>query len=132
MINSTVGRPALATMIGDLVEAHPKVFRGKYPQVSPTVQIGWHRLLDEFCLLLEAICDENELSSLQFHRILNESGVLILNFDFCCELSERKGQTIDARVFALRNRSLFSCSVCGCLVDNLKIPVLCQQHEKLY
>ena len=132
MLNSTVGSPALATMIEDLVQAHPKVFRRKYPQVSPTVQVGWHRLLDEFCLLLEAICDENELSSLQFHRILNESGVLILNFDFCCELSEWKGQTIDARVFALRNRSFFSCSACGCLVDNLKIPVLCQQHEKLY
>lgn len=131
MLVSSAGRPALATMIKDLVETHPKVFRGKYPQASPTIPVGWHRLLDEFCLLLEAICDESELSSLQFHRILNESGCLILNFDFGCELSERKAQTIDARVFALRNRSFFSCSVCGRLVKTLTNPVLCKEHEKL-
>lgn len=118
-------------MINNLVEAHPKVFRGRCPQVSPTVPIGWQRLLDEFCLLLEAICDENELSGLQFHRIINESGCMILNFDFGCELSERKAQTIDARVFALRNRSFFSCSICGCLVENMTNPVLCQEHERL-
>lgn len=131
MIVSSAGRPVLAIMIKNLVEAHPKVFCGKYPQVSPTIPVGWHRLLDEFCLLLEAICDEYELASLQFHSILNESSCLILNFDFACELSERKAQTIDARVFALRNRSFFSCSVCGHLVENITNPALCKEHEKL-
>jgi len=110
MLVSLDGRPVLTTMINDLVEAYPRVLRGKQLHVSPTIPVGWRRLLDEFFTLLEAICDERELDSLDFLRILNESGCLILEFDFGYELSERKGHIIEARVFALRNRSFFLAS----------------------
>jgi hypothetical protein len=117
-------------VIEELVEAHPRVFRGKQPQASPTIPSGWLGLLDEFCLLLEAICNDQELSSLQFRRILEESGCLILDLTFDCELSEPQARTIEARVFALRNRSVFTCCVCGRLVDTLTKPVLCKKHNK--
>ena len=119
-------------MIGGLVEAHPKVFRGKHPQVSLSIPSGWRGLIGEFCLLLEAICNEHELSSLRFHRIFDESGRLILDFTFDCELSEHQTRTIDARVFALGNRSVFTCSVCGSLALTLTTPpVRCSAHNKL-
>jgi hypothetical protein len=81
-------------------------------------------------MLLESICNENELSSLQFHRILDESGYLILDLSFDCELSEPKAQTIDARIFALRNRSFFTCCVCGRLADTSTKPVFCKKHNE--
>lgn len=128
---SSTGWLILATMIEVLAAAHPKVFGSKHTEVSPNIPIGWRGLIEEFCLLLEAICDDQELSSLQFHRILDESGCLILELDFNCELSEHQIQVIEARVFALRNRSFFSCSVCGRLTDALTTPVFCSEHEKL-
>lgn len=129
---SPTAKNELSQMIGPVVKAHPRVFRGKQPQVSPTIPSGWRGLVDEFCSLLEAICDEAELSSLQFHRILEESGRLILDFTFGCELSEHQARTINARVFALGNRSVFTCSVCGRLGETLTAPpVRCTEHSEL-
>lgn len=131
MFDSSNVKNSADLMIRSLVEAHPKVFHGKQPRVSPSIPVGWHGLLDEFCLLLEAICDEHELTNLRFHRILDDSGYLIFHFEFDCELSAHQVQTIDARVFSLRNRSFFTCYVCGQLVDTLTRPVLCKKHNKL-
>jgi len=124
---------ALSQTIGSLVEAHPKVFRGNIPQVSPSIPSGWRGLVDEFCRLLEQICDERELASLQFHGIFDESGYLILDFTFGHELSQNQTRTIDARRFALSTRSVFTCSVCGHLIDNPSTapPILCKEHNKL-
>ena len=127
---SSAAKNVLPPIIEELVAAHPRVFRGKQPQASATIPSGWRGLLDEFCLLLEAICNEHELSSLQFHRILDESGCLILDLGFDCELSEHQTRTIEARVFSLRNRSVFTCCVCGCLADTLSKPVFCKKHNK--
>lgn len=131
MLVSSDRRLVPTTMTNDSVEAYIKFFRGKDLQVSPNIPVGWHGLLIEFFSLLERICDERELSSLRFYRICNESGYLVLNFEFSCELSEQKAEIIDARVFALRNRSFFSCSVCGCLAEVLTNPVLCKEHTNL-
>lgn len=129
-VSSTV-KNRLSQLTGELVETHPTVFRGNHPQVSASIPSGWRGLIDEFCLLLEAICDKRELSRLQFHRILDESGRLILDFTFDCELSERQLRTINARVFALGNRSVFTCCICGRLAETLTPPpVLCAEHCK--
>lgn len=117
--------------IAALAKTHPQIFRGNYPRVSPTIPTGWLGLIDEFCLLLEAVCDQHELAALEFASIVNDSGCLIFNFTFGCSLSERQTQTIDARVFALRNRSIFSCIVCGNLSNTLTNPVLCESHNKI-
>lgn len=127
---SSAAKNVLAPIIEELMAEHPRVFRGKQPQASPTIPIGWRGLLDEFCLLLEAICNEHELSSLQFHRILDESGSLILDLTFDCELSDHQTRTIEARAFALRNRSVFTCCVCGRLADTSTNPVFCEKHNK--
>jgi len=129
---SSSAKTDLPQLSGSVFEAHPKVFRGKQPQVPPSIPSGWRGLVDEFCLLLEAVCDEDELSSLQFHRILEESGRLILDFTFGCELSARQARIIDARVFALSNRSVFTCFVCGRLAETLtRPPVRCTEHSTL-
>ena len=120
----------LPTMVEDLLVAHPKIFHGTRPQISNSVPNGWYGLLNEFCLLLENICAEDELSHLQLYEIMNDSGCLILKFSFDCEVSERLTETIDARVFALRNRSVFTCVICGRLADTLTAPVLCAEHIK--
>ena len=117
--------------IEDLVKAHPRVFLNKRPKMSPTVPSGWRQLLDWFCLLLEKICNDHELGNFQFNGILEESGFLILDFAFDCELSEYQNERIDSKVFLLRNRSFFTCYVCGCLADTLEKPVLCKKHNKL-
>jgi transposase len=46
---------------------------------------------------------------------------------------EHQTRTIDARLFALSTRSVFTCSVCGRLVDtpSTATPVLCKEHNKL-
>lgn len=113
--------------------AHPKIFRGNHPEVSPSIPIGWRNLVDEFCLLLELICDERELASLQFRRIVEESGRLVFDFTFGCELSEHQTGTIDARLFALSNSSVFTCSICGRLVETLPTTttMLCKKHGNL-
>lgn len=128
---SSTAKYIVPQMIDGLVEAHPKVFRGKPPQVSPSIPSGWRGLVDEFCLLLEAICDERELSTLEFHRVHDEFGCLMLDFTFGCELSEHQITTIDARVFALSNRSVFTCFICGRLAETLTTPpVRCTEHSK--
>lgn len=118
-------------LIEDLVEAHPKLFLNKQPQISPTVPCGWRELVEWFCLMLEKICNEHELTTFQFIGILEESGFLILDFDFDCELSVHQTEMIESKVLLLRNRSFFTCYVCGRLVDTLDKPVLCEKHNKI-
>jgi hypothetical protein len=118
-------------MIEDLMAAHPRIFRGERPHVSTSVPNGWYGLLNEFCSLLHTICAEDELSSLHVHGIIDDSGCLALEFTFECKLSETQKQTIDARVFALRNRSMFTCAICGRLAETLEIPALCAKHNKV-
>lgn len=131
MTGLSIANKFLPLIVQDLVDAHPKVFRGTLPQISSTVPNGWRGLLGEFCLLLETICDERQLFALQFHSILDDSGCLILDFTFDCEVTAAQVKTLDARVFALRKRSAFTCCVCGRLTDTLTRPVVCTEHEKL-
>lgn len=118
----------LSTIIEDLVVAHPTIFRDTRPLVSPTAPAGWRDELKWFCSSLEKICTDEELKSFRLHRIHDDSGSLGLDFTFDCGVSKEKAEMIDARAFAARNRSVFSCVVCGSIVDAVAKPVLCAKH----
>lgn len=86
-------------------------------------------MVEEMCRLIERTCTADQLRALRFTQINEELGSLYFDFSFDCELSDQQWRILDARVFALRNRSVFSCITCGQLVKDDDFPTtFCAMH----
>lgn len=128
----TQQEPTHCATIRNMVEAHPEIFNNSLPRLSSAVPVGWRRLLDQFCVMLKSLCDADQLAQLEFEQISEKYGRLHLDFRFASPLSEDQRTIIDARLFAMSNRSVFSCFSCGELVSDLDAvcsPMLCKAHR---
>lgn len=122
-----------AEVISNLVETYPNIFKGRAPQFSLSVPPGWGKLVDELCSLFESICSEEQLNGIEICSITLEDGALEFDIACDCDLREDQIKVLKARIFALRSRSMFSCTACGILVKEWAedgAPVLCKRHAK--
>ena len=117
--------------IGLLVRRYPKIFKGQFPLLPSVVPPGWYLILNELCALFEELCSDEQLSKLEVIQITKRFDSVWLNYVFRCLLTDDQTEVIDARVFAMRNRSRISCVICGKFAETLPLPMeemLCARH----
>jgi hypothetical protein len=59
-----------------LLEAHPRIFRGRKPQVWSSVPSGWLELLDKLCAQIEAMLGPDVCSQFAVVQIKQKFGTL--------------------------------------------------------
>jgi hypothetical protein len=114
-----------------IVAAHPKVFKGRYPEITSPIPKGWYTLMDYFFSMLERICSDEELTSLTVCELGNLNGVLELDFDFEFPLPDDQAMRIASQIFAARNKSSVACVECGKIVEDFPEKgeeMLCTKH----
>ena len=120
--------------IAKVIAAHPKIFKGRYPERTSPIPIGWCDLIDHFFSILERRCSEEELNHIKFYELGNQHGALELDFEFQCPLPAQHEFEISALIYGLRNRSAVTCVKCGKIVEEFPETgeeALCNKHLRV-
>lgn len=99
--------------IKPFIDGYPKLFRSGEPSVCTTVPTGWNPLLHELCQLILSACTTEETEDFKFEEISVNQGFLLMRYNLPPTLSLHWRQAIDARSFAIGNRSHATCVKCG-------------------
>ena len=62
--------------LDDLIQRHPRLFRGEFPAIASWVPEGWARLVEELFRKLEALLDDEQAARLEIRQIKEKFGSL--------------------------------------------------------
>lgn len=123
--------PMNSETITTLLASYPHVFKASPPAYSGNLPSGWQPLIIELCDYLQKVCTKEQLRALRVLEIKYDDDSLNFEIDFGNALNDSQALTFGAKLFALRNRSRFSCHVCGQLVQKFPAqgePPVCDSH----
>ena len=62
--------------LDDLIQRHPRLFRGEFPAIASWVPKGWTPLVEELFRDLEALLDDEQAARLEIRQIKEKFGSL--------------------------------------------------------
>ncbi len=97
--------------LSQLMDAHPKLFKGKLPRVPSENPCGWGKIVHELCAQMESELDDAELRKIRIEQIKEKFGAL--RFYYSARLSKERLLHLRALVAVAEERSKQTCHACG-------------------
>ena len=107
--------------LDDLIQRHPRLFRGEFPAVASWVPEGWTPLVEELLHDIEALLDDAQAARLEIRQIKEKFGSLRVYAQLhpgpgATELSEADAALhlhVMLLVHEAERRTLQMCDACG-------------------
>ena len=107
--------------LDDLIQRHPRLFRGEYPAIASWLPEGWAPLVEELFDAIEALLDDGQAMRLEIRQIKEKFGSLRVytqlhpspGSDELSEADVALHRQVMRLVQAAEKRSLLLCEACG-------------------
>lgn len=97
--------------IRQLVDAHPKLFKGKSPSATSDCPCGWGMIVHRLCTQIEASLDDAELKTFRIMQIKEKFGALRFHCD--AKIKEDRYAIVSALISEAEIKSAQTCMACG-------------------
>ena len=107
--------------LDDLIQRHPRIFRGEFPAIASWLPEGWAPLVEELFDAIEALLDDGQAMRLEIRQIKEKFGSLRVytqlhpspGSDELSEADVALHRQVMRLVQAAEKRSSLLCDACG-------------------